>query len=82
MPIRTQFKLKEIGPADAAVPIVGDASANYSGLYIGGGGNVQVLMANGATATFVGVASGTFMPINVAAVIASATTATNILGLN
>lgn len=50
-------------------------------LYVGGAGNVRVLTSSGADLTFVGIAAGTFMPVQVKRVYASDTTATNIVAL-
>jgi hypothetical protein len=68
------------------IPFPGDntASPNTSAwpcvLYVGGSGNLTVLTAGGSTVTLVGVAAGTFIPIQVVRVFTS-TTATNILAL-
>ena len=51
------------------------------GLYIGGGGDVAVRCEDGSTGTFVAVPAGTFMPGRFDRVLASGTTATNILAL-
>lgn len=50
-------------------------------LYVGGAGNVSVVMAGGQTVTFSGVAAGTLLPIRVTRVRATDTTATLILAL-
>jgi hypothetical protein len=50
-------------------------------LYVGGAGNVAVVMLNGTSVTFSGVAAGTTLPIRVKQVLATGTTATMILGL-
>lgn len=65
--------------ATAVTPANG-TKVNFRALYIGGGGNVTVMMRGGATVEFVGVAAGTILPIRVQEVRA-ATTATSILGL-
>ena len=76
--------LNLITPADGAAAVTPhDSTANaYRCLYVGGAGNVAVEMVNGDEATFVGVPAGTFMPIRVAKVKLTNTTATNIVGLN
>ncbi len=52
------------------------------GLYIGGAGNVAVRMDdNGATLTFIGVPVGAILPLRVDRVMATNTTATNIIAL-
>jgi hypothetical protein len=52
------------------------------GLYVGSGGNISVITASGATVTFVGVATGTLLPIRVSRVRSTSTTATSILSLS
>jgi hypothetical protein len=49
-------------------------------IYVGGEGNLSVVMKCGATLTFQSVAAGSLLPIRVSKVLA-ATTATNILAL-
>ena len=51
------------------------------GLYVGTAGNVAVVMAGGQTVTFVGVPTGTLLPIRVSQVMATGTSALNMLGL-
>lgn len=50
-------------------------------LYIGGAGNVAVVTVGGDTVTFVGLASASILPVRVARVLATGTTATNIVAL-
>ena len=50
-------------------------------LYVGNSGDVEVLMEGGNTVVFVGVATGAFLPILAKQVIATNTTATNMLAL-
>ena len=50
-------------------------------LYVGTGGNVRVLTAGGDDVVIVGVAAATFIPINVVQVLATDTTAADILAL-
>jgi len=55
---------------------------NVRGLYVGGAGDVAVIMANGQTVTFVGVAAGSILPIRATRVLATGTTPDlNILAL-
>lgn len=56
------------------------AIATTRGLYIGGAGNVSVVMSDGTTAVFNSVPAGTTLKIAVQQV-NSASTATNILAL-
>lgn len=46
------------------------------GLWVGGAGNIAVLMADGTTATIAGVAAGTLLPLCVRRVNSTNTTAT------
>lgn len=50
-------------------------------IYVGGGGNVRVVMRGGQTLTFSGVGQGTFLPIRALQVLATGTTATDLVGL-
>jgi hypothetical protein len=50
-------------------------------LWVGGAGNISVIMHSGATVTFSGIAAGTLLPIRVSRVRSTGTTATNILAL-
>ena len=50
-------------------------------LYVGNSGDVEVLLESGNTVVFVGVATGAFLPILAKQVIATNTTATNMLAL-
>jgi len=67
--------------ADAIVPDDAGVIQLTQGLYVGGAGNVRVLMAGAQDVTFVGVPAGTILPIAVTRIFATNTTATNILGL-
>lgn len=52
------------------------------GIYVGGGGNLQVVMAlNSATVNFASVAGGSLLPIRVTRVQSSGTTATAIVAV-
>lgn len=64
-------------PADGA-----DLGYETRGVYIGGGGNLNVDMAgDGATVLFTGLPSGAFLPISVQRIRATSTTATGIVGV-
>jgi hypothetical protein len=64
--------------------VTSDASAQkYKALYVGGAGNIKVLMVGDtANTTFNSVPAGTTLTINVQFVYATGTTATNLVGLN
>jgi hypothetical protein len=72
------------GPAyDAATVTPSDSThlGNVRGLFVGGAGNVAVTTAKGTTLTFTGVVAGTILPVMVAKVLSTGTTATNIAAL-
>ncbi len=76
--------INEIQPARSARNIVPNNDASFTrtrGLYIGTSGDLQVVMANGATVTFVAITAGIIHPLSVIQVLATNTTALNILGL-
>jgi hypothetical protein len=50
-------------------------------LYVGGAGNLAVVMHDGTALTFTGVTAGSFLPIRVRQVKSTGTTASAILGL-
>jgi len=54
----------------------------YTTLYVGGAGDLHVLTAGGDDITFSSVPAGTFLPVHVAKVFASGTTATGIIALD
>lgn len=66
---------------------VGDTYAVYYGdnngavLYVGTGGILRVLTAGGDDVRFIGVAAGSFIPVNVVQVFATSTTADDIIAL-
>ena len=51
------------------------------GLYIGGSGDVAVITKDGTTTTLVNALAGTYLPIRVSRVLATGTTATNIVAM-
>lgn len=69
---------------DNAAAVTPSDSVNLTNLgilYVGGAGNVRVITAGGQTVTFSNVAAGTFLPVLIQRVLATSTTATNILVL-
>lgn len=67
--------------ASAVTPHDTNTLAYYTrALYIGGAGNVAVVM-NGVTIVFSGLPAGTILPIRTDVVKATSTTATNIVAL-
>lgn len=68
-------------PGDAATVTTSD-SVNFdtpSVVFVGGGGTVRVLTAQGTDVTFVGVLAGSILPVQVLRVFASTTTATSMV---
>ena len=68
-------------PGDAAAVTPSD-TVNFvepSVLFVGGGGNVRVLTAQGSDVTFTGVLAGSILPLQVLRVFSTSTTATNIV---
>lgn len=68
-------------PGDAAVVTPSD-TVNFvepSVVFVGGGGIVRVLTAQGSDVTFTGVLAGTVLPLQVLRVYSSTTTATNMV---
>jgi hypothetical protein len=70
-----QLSATTITPNDSTV------FAQTRGLYIGGAGNVAVVMADGTSATFNALQVGVIHPLSVKQVKATGTTATNIVVL-
>lgn len=69
-------------PSDTVeIPSPGNGINTGCVLYIGTGGNVRVLTSAGDDVVFVGVASGTFLPVNVVKVFSTNTGASNIIAL-
>jgi len=68
--------------SDAVAVITSDtAEQNYTGLYIGVTGDVAIKGAGGVAVTFKAVPAGTILPVITNRVMATNTTATNILGM-
>lgn len=72
-------------PASSAAAVTPDDSNDLTDVtrwvYVGGAGNLTVVMNDGTTATFTGFQAGTLLPIRVSRVKATNTTATNITAL-
>lgn len=68
-------------PGDAAAVTTSDTVnlATPSIIYVGVGGNVRVLTAQGSDVTFVGVLSGSVIPVQVLRVYATNTTASSLV---
>lgn len=57
-----------------------DLSVTTRSLYVGGTGNVRVVAKDGGTVTYSNVPAGSRLPVRVSRVLATGTTATNIIG--
>lgn len=51
-------------------------------LYVGGAGDVAVITKQGDTVTFHGLPAGSILPVRLSRVLATGTTATNIVGVS
>ena len=71
-----QLSAAAITPSDSTV-----LPKQTRGIYVGGAGNVAVTMADGSTATFNAIAVGVVHLLSVTKVMATGTTATNIVAL-
>lgn len=72
-------------PADWAEAVTPSDSVSLSkpcrALYVGGAGNLALLMGDGTTVTFVGATAGSILPVRCLRVNSTSTTATNIVAL-
>lgn len=76
----------DISSASGAVAVTPSDGADLArgatkGLYIGGAGNVAIITSGGDTVTFNGLTIGNIHPISVKRVLATGTTATNIVAV-
>jgi hypothetical protein len=71
-------------PPEDAVAILpsntGELTHVTRAVYVGGAGNLAVLMCGGATVTLTSVPGGTFLPLRIRQVLSAGTTATGIVG--
>ena len=72
-------------PGEGLLTVTPDDGADLTqvsrALYIGGAGDLAVQMKDGSSGTFVGVYSGQLLPVRAARVLATGTTATNIVAI-
>ena len=78
----------QVGRAAAVVPSNTDTIPSISGgtnngcvLYVGSSGTLRVLTVGGDDVTFVGLNTGSFIPVQVVQVFAAGTSCTNIVAL-
>lgn len=71
-------------PAIGCFAVTAHDSNNFTtetrGLYVGGAGNIAIVMRDGTTATLSSVPAGTFIPIRLKRINSTNTTATNMVG--
>lgn len=76
---------RSVMPASSAFAITPNDSTLFTkhtrAVYVGGSGDLKVVMRGGQTVTFSQVPGGTVLPIEVDKVLSTGTTATNILGM-
>jgi hypothetical protein len=70
-------------PPEHGAVVVPDADLCHvtRALYVGGGGNLRVRLQDGSELTLANVPAGTLIPIRVVRVLATGTSATQIVGL-
>lgn len=80
-----QYTRSLVSPAENAAEISpNDASDILNvtrAIYVGQGGDMQVVMLGGTTATFTNIPSGTLIPLRVTRIMSTGTSAAAILGL-
>lgn len=73
------------GPARHAAAVVKSDTVDLAnvtkGVWVGGTGDMVVIMANGTTVTITGIPAGSLLPICVSRIKSTGTTATNMLAL-
>ena len=66
---------------DAFVITPSDSTVHRAqAVYVGGAGNIAVKTEDGTTLTFSGAQAGTILPVKTSQVLATGTTATNLIG--
>ena len=72
-------------PCDNAEIVTPDNNTDLAyvprGLWVGGAGSVNVVLAGGQTVLFAGIQAGTLLPLRVSRVKSSSTSATNIVAI-
>ncbi len=80
-----QFAGSLDAPASHAFAIAASDTVNLAdvtrALYVGGGGDLSVVMLSGETALFSAVVTGTILPLRVRRVNATGSTASDLVGL-
>lgn len=70
-----------VTPNDGANIVFPKGTTETKWLFVGVTGNVNAIMADGSTATFTGLLTGTIYPLCVKRILATDTTATSIVAL-
>jgi hypothetical protein len=74
-----------VDPASNAAAVTPNDSTDLTytsrALFVGGAGNLAVVMAGGQTVTFTGVTAGALLPIRASRVMSTNTTATSIVAV-
>lgn len=70
-----------VTPSNSADLVYGGDAVTSRGIFVGGAGNLAVRDLEGNSVTFTGVVAGSVLPIRVARVLSTGTTATNIVAL-
>ena len=72
----TAFQFEAVAPNDST-----DMPNQARALYVGGNGNIAVQNNKGVAVSFIGVVAGTILPVQTARVLATGTTATDLISL-
>lgn len=88
MPVTATDKLKEIIPFNGAMTSgfaitksdTDELPSVTRAIFVGGAGNMVVVMADGSELTITGIAAGSWLPLRVKQVKSTSTTATNMAG--
>ena len=72
-------------PANRAVAVTTNDGSDLAfvarALYVGGAGDIALITSGGDTVTFAAVTAGSILPVRTARVLATGTTATNIIAI-
>ena len=83
---RNGFAAEDSSPADGAEAVTKSDATDLTyitrGLYVGGTGDVKVVMQSGDQVTFSAVPAGTILPIRCSRVLSTGTTATLMIALS
>lgn len=78
----SNYRYNEYSASGARAITTSDSTPNlFSGIYVGGAGNVKVTTKEGDVVTFTAPTVGQIVPIQTTLVWATGTTATNLVGI-